>query len=62
MPAGGRFGLLEARVGKSFPRALLQSHRRSAIEGWSEGARRAVSDFKGRHFEGVIVLWAVRRG
>jgi hypothetical protein len=40
-------------------RALLQSLRRSAIQGSSEGDR-AVSDFKGRHFGGEIVLWAVR--
>jgi IS6 family transposase len=32
----------------------------SAMEGWGEGGGRAVSDFKGRHFEGEIVLWAVR--
>src|SRR5271155_1830972 len=40
-------------------RALLQSLRRSAMEASSEGGR-AVSDFKGRHFGGEIVLWAVR--
>jgi len=40
--------------------ALLQSSRLSG-EMWSErGEGRAVSDFKGRHFEGEIVLWAVR--
>ena len=27
---------------------------------WNEGGHSAVSDFKGRHFEGEIVLWAVR--
>ena len=27
---------------------------------WNEGEHSAVSDFKGRHFEGEIVLWAVR--
>jgi transposase-like protein len=39
----------------------LQSSR-LAGEMWSEarGEGRAVSDFKGRHFEGEIVLWAVR--
>jgi transposase-like protein len=39
--------------------ALLQSLRRLAMEGSSERGR-AVSDFKGRHFGGEIVLWAVR--
>jgi transposase-like protein len=39
--------------------ALLQSLRRSAMEGSGEEGR-AVSDFKGRHFGGEIVLWAVR--
>ena len=39
--------------------ALLQSLRRSAMERLDRG-RRAVSDFKGRHFAGEIVLWAVR--
>ena len=49
---------------KSAPRvsrALLQTLARSGGmgSGW-EG--RAVSDFKGRHFEGAIVLWAVAGG
>ena len=39
--------------------ALLQNLRRSAMERLDRG-RRAVSDFKGRHFGGEIVLWAVR--
>jgi hypothetical protein len=39
--------------------ALLQSRWRAAMEGSSEEGR-AVSDFKGRHFEGEIVLSAVR--
>ncbi len=39
--------------------ALLQSLRRSAMDASSEGGG-AVSDFKGRHFGGEIVLWAVR--
>ncbi|MGC2521355.1 MAG: hypothetical protein WA417_01770, partial [Stellaceae bacterium] len=43
-------------VGKT---ALLQNLRHSAMEASSEGGR-AVSDFKGRHFGGEIVLWAVR--
>src|SRR5277367_4144420 len=39
--------------------ALLQTLRRSGgMRSGREG--RAVSDFKGRHFEGEIVLWAVR--
>src|SRR3954468_20819133 len=39
--------------------ALLQPLARSGgIGSGREG--RAVSDFKGRHFEGAIVLWAVR--
>jgi len=40
-------------------RPLLQSLRRSPMERHDRGGR-AVSDFKGRHFEGEIVLWAVR--
>src|SRR5271168_4752810 len=39
--------------------ALLQSLWRSAMEASSEGGR-AVSEFKGRHFGGEIVLGAVR--
>ena len=39
--------------------ALLQSLRRSVMEGSGEEGR-AVSDFKGRHFGGEVVLWAVR--
>jgi transposase, IS6 family len=41
--------------------ARLQSSRLSGGM-WSEreGGDWAVSDFKGRHFEGEIVLWAVR--
>ena len=39
--------------------ALLQTLPRSGgMRSGREG--RAVSDFKGRHFEGEIVLWAVR--
>ena len=38
----------------------MQSSRLSGAMGPSEGEGRAVSDFKGRHFEGEIVLWAVR--
>ena len=41
------------------PMALLQSLWRSAMERLERG-RRALSDFKGRHFGGEIVLWAVR--
>ena len=42
--------------------ALLQSFAAGWLVGWGSGEResRAVSDFKGRHFEGEIVLWAVR--
>src|SRR6516165_8951813 len=39
--------------------ALLQRRRRPAMKAPIEGGR-AVSDFKGRHFGGEIVLWAVR--
>jgi hypothetical protein len=37
--------------------ALLQSLRRSTMERRDRG-RWVVSDFKGRHFGGEIVLWA----
>jgi DDE domain len=52
----------ELGLGRRAPlgaRALLQSLRRSAMEGSSKGGR-AVSDFKGRHFRVEIVLWVVR--
>lgn len=39
--------------------ALLQNRRRSGMEGVSEEDS-ALSDVKGRPFEGEIVLWAVR--
>ncbi len=39
--------------------ALLQTSQACGEMGWCEGAG-GVSDFKGRHFEGEIVLWAVR--
>ena len=39
--------------------ALLQTHRLPGLVGPRRGER-AVSDFKGRHFEGEVVLWAVR--
>ena len=44
---------------RSWRWALLQTLPRSGgMRSGREG--RAVSDFKGRHFEGAIVLWAVR--
>ena len=39
--------------------ALLQSSSARGVIGPS-GRARSLSDFKGRHFEGEIVLWAVR--
>ena len=41
-------------------RALLQTLLARGEIGSSAGSSRAMSDFKGRHFEGEIVLWAVR--
>ncbi len=40
--------------------ALLQTLPQSVGVGPREAGGRAMSDFKGRHFEGEIVLWAVR--
>lgn len=40
--------------------ALLQTLLARGEIGSSAGSSRAMSDFKGRHFEGEIVLWAVR--
>lgn len=40
-------------------RLYCKPRRFSAGWGMSDGGW-AVSDFKGRHFEGEIVLWAVR--
>jgi hypothetical protein len=46
-------------VANTLSMALLQTLRRSGgMRTGREG--RAVSDFKGRHFEGEIVLWVVR--
>ena len=42
------------------PRALLQTLMLSFGIGFEQGSDRVMSDFKGRHFEGEIVLWAVR--
>ena len=41
-------------------RALLQNPPSSVEMVQCEGRERAMSDFKGRHFEGEVVLWAVR--
>jgi len=41
-------------------RALLQTALPFAGMGSEREWGRAVSDFKGRHFQGKIVLWAVR--
>jgi transposase-like protein len=40
--------------------ALLQTLSRSVGMGLRDGGCGPVSDSKGRHFEGEIVLWAVR--
>src|SRR5271170_4397981 len=56
---GGDGGALLGLLERMRARALLQTLRRSGgMRFGREG--RAVSDFKGRHFEGEIVLWAVR--
>ncbi len=39
---------------------LCSKVRRHAAEWVDAGGSQAVSDVKGRHFEGEIVLWAVR--
>ena len=61
-PGGVPISFLKARLkaaSDSYPTALLQTLPRSGgMRSGREG--RAVSDFKGRHFEGEIVLWAVR--
>ena len=41
-------------------KALLQTLALSVGMGFEQGSDRVMSDFKGRHFEGEIVLWAVR--
>src|SRR5271170_1523257 len=52
-------GVDDARLIPVLQAALLQTLRRSGgMRFGREG--RAVSDFKGRHFEGEIILWAVR--
>ena len=43
-----------------FTTALLQTLALSVGMGSVQGSDRIMSDFKGRHFEGEIVLWAVR--
>ena len=40
--------------------ALLQTFPQSVEVDLRDGRCGPVSDFKGRHFEGEIVLWAVR--
>ena len=46
--------------GDEFRRWLCCKVGRQAAEWLEVGRSQAVSDFKGRHFEGEIVLWAVR--
>jgi len=43
---------------QNLKRALLQTLQACGVMGTNGGG--TVSDFKGRHFEGEIVLWAVR--
>ena len=42
------------------PLALLQTLVLSVGIGFEQGSDCVMSNFKGRHFEGEIVLWAVR--
>ena len=42
------------------PMALLQKFLCCPKERWQFSARLLMSDFKWRHFQGEIILWAVR--
>lgn len=59
-PAEGGDAFLLKSSGHLQFKGLCCKVRRHVAEWLDAGGSQAVSDFKGRHFEGEIVLWAVR--